>query len=120
MESTRMKTFNSKNIFKYFAWNLETYFHLSNQVAAWSKSCYLLYNQEVQLFLMKSLFLMVRIKNCKYHCVKSVRIWSYSGPHSTPYLSVFSPNAGKCGKSADQNNSEYELFLRSARNHLDC
>ena len=29
------------------------------------------------------------------------------------YLSVFSPNAGKCGKNADQNNSEYGLFLRS-------
>ena len=30
------------------------------------------------------------------------------------YLSVFSPNAGKCRKNADQNNSEYGLFLRSA------
>ena len=30
------------------------------------------------------------------------------------YLSVFSPNAGKCGKNADQNNSEYGHFLRSA------
>ena len=29
------------------------------------------------------------------------------------YLSVFSPNAGKCGKNADQNNSEYGHFLRS-------
>ena len=29
------------------------------------------------------------------------------------YLSVFSPNAGKCGKNADQNNSEYGQFLRS-------
>ena len=28
------------------------------------------------------------------HCVNSVRIGSYSG---TPYFSVFSPNAGKCG-----------------------
>ena len=28
-------------------------------------------------------------------------------------LSVFSPNAVKCGKYADQNNSEYGLFLRS-------
>ena len=31
----------------------------------------------------------------------------------TLYLSVFSPNAGKCGKNADQNNSEYGHFLRS-------
>ena len=78
------------------------------------------------------------------HCVKSVRILSYSGPHfslifphsdwmwrdtelfwsaffphfpafglNTPYLSVFSPNAGKCGKNAGQNNPEYGLFLRN-------
>ena len=31
-----------------------------------------------------------------------------------PYLSVFNPNAGKYGKNADKNNSEYGLFLRSA------
>ena len=40
------------------------------------------------------------------HCVKSVRIWSYSGPHFSAFglnseryevLSVFSPNVGKCG-----------------------
>ena len=31
----------------------------------------------------------------------------------TLYLSVFSPNTRKCVKNADQNNSEYELFLRS-------
>ena len=53
------------------------------------------------------------------HCVKRVRIWSYSGPHfsafglNTERYSVFSPNAGKCRKYADQNNSEYGLFLRS-------
>ena len=29
------------------------------------------------------------------HCMKSVRIWNYSG--YTSYLSVFSLNAGKCG-----------------------
>ena len=50
----------------------------------------------------------VRILNKIKYCIKSVRIRSYSGlhfshifPHSdwiqrdTPYLSVFSPNAGK-------------------------
>ena len=31
------------------------------------------------------------------------------------YLFVFSPNAGKCEKNPDQNNSEYVLFL-----HRDC
>ena len=60
------------------------------------------------------------------HCVKSVRIRSYSGPHfsrifthsdwirkDTPSLSVFSLNSGKCEENADQNNSEYRHFLRS-------
>ena len=36
----------------------------------------------------------------------------------TEYLFVFSPNAGKWGKNADQNNSEYGLFLRSANQVL--
>ena len=37
-----------------------------------------------------------------YHCVKSVRIWGYFGPHfpafglDMEYLSAFSPNVGKC------------------------
>ena len=46
--------------------------------------------------------------------------WSVFSPHFTAfgqnterYLSVFSPNAGKCGKSTDQNNFEYGHFLRS-------
>ena len=30
-----------------------------------------------------------------------------------PYRSVFSPNGGKCGKNADQNDSEYGHSLRS-------
>ena len=29
------------------------------------------------------------------------------------WTELFSPNAGKCGKNADQNNSEYGHFLRS-------
>ena len=73
------------------------------------------------------------LKDCRFnwnniivHYVKSVRIRSYLGPHfsrifphsdwigrNTEYLSVFCPNAGKCRKNADQNNSEYVLFLRS-------
>ena len=35
----------------------------------------------------------------------------------TPYLSIFSPNARKCGENADQNNSEYGHFFRSYCNH---
>ena len=38
------------------------------------------------------------------HCVKSVRIWSYS----SPYFSAF-------GLNTDQNNSEYGHFLRSGK-----
>ena len=73
------------------------------------------------------------LKDCRFnwnntivHYVKSVRIRSYLGPHfsrifphsdwigrNTEYLSVFSPNAGKCRKNADQNNSEYRHFSRS-------
>ena len=67
-----------------------------------------------------------RHNNAYMHCVKIVRIPSYSGPHfshifphsdwirrDTEYLSIFSPNVGKCGKNADQNNSGYAYFLRS-------
>ena len=59
------------------------------------------------------------------HCIKSICIRSYSGPHiphifthsdwirtDTPYHSVFSPNT-KCEKNSDQNNSEYGHFLSS-------
>ena len=52
--------------------------------------------------------------------VKSVRIRSYSGPHFSrifPHLDWRrgdTPYAGKCEKNADQNNSEYGCFLRSA------
>ena len=35
------------------------------------------------------------------------------------YLSVFSPNAEKCGKNTDQNNSEYGHFLRSVPVYLN-
>ena len=82
------------------------------------------------LQLLKYTFLNTYIWSCKIsfstqitignHCVKRVRIRSYSGPHfsrifshSDWYLFVFSPNTGKYGKNVDQNNSEYRLFLRS-------
>ena len=39
------------------------------------------------------------------HCVRSVRIWSFSGP----YFPAF-------GLNTDQKNSEYEHFSRSASN----
>ena len=36
----------TQNMVPQFAWNLVTYFHLSNQARAWSKSQYMLYNQK--------------------------------------------------------------------------
>ena len=42
-----------------------------------------------------------------------LRTESISSVFCTEYLSVFSPNAGKCGKNLDQNNTEYGHFLRS-------
>ena len=49
-------------------------------------------------------------KKCPY----SQLFWSAFFPHFPAFgLSVFSPNAEKCGKNADQNNSEYGFFLRS-------
>ena len=72
------------------------------------------------------------LSSANSHCVKSVRIQSYSGlhfshifPHSdwirsdTEYLSVFSSNAAKCGKNADQNNSKYGHFLYSVSNRFE-
>ena len=46
------------------------------------------------------------------HCVKSVRIRSYSGQHLSRIFQH--SDVEKCAKNADQNNSEYGLFLRSA------
>ena len=55
----------------------------------------------------------------RYHDVKRVRIRSYLvrifpgfSRIRTEYGDIFSPNEGKSGKNADQNNSEYGLFLR--------
>ena len=43
------------------------------------------------------------------HCVKSVRIRNYSGPHF-PAFGLYSVCMRE---NADQNNSEYKHFLRS-------
>ena len=37
------------------------------------------------------------------HCVRSVRIWNYSGP----YFSAISPYSVRMRENTDQNNSEY-------------
>ena len=88
--------------------------------------CY--FEQILQIVLMSPLltpnkWIPTRLKLNNSHCVKSVLNRSYSGPHfsrisghlnwmrrDTPYLSIFSPNAGKCRKNADQNNSEFFIL----------
>ena len=62
----------------------------------------------------RTTFALIQIRRLSY-CVKSVRIPSYSGLHFLGYLSVFSQNAGKYGKNADQNNSKYGHFLPSVK-----
>ena len=77
------------------------------------------------------------------HCVKSVRIQSFSGPcfpafglntEDTPYLSVFSPNAGKygpeklrirklftqCGSWKDERKSKPKMAFRLTRLKYSC
>ena len=66
-----------------------------------------------------------------HHCVKSILIRSYSGPHfsrifphsnwiqrDTLYLSVFSSNVGKFGKNADQNTPNKDTFYAVHLEHL--
>ena len=81
------------------------------------RNCILENNSPKQLFI--SLLRTSKENTRKNHFVKSVRIWSYSGPHFPAFgqnseryknLSVISPNAGKY---KDQNNSEYGHFSRS-------
>ena len=63
----------------------------------------------------------LKVPLCK-KCPYSELFWSVFFTHSdwlrrnTMYHSVVNLNAGKCGKNADQNNSEYGHFLRSVHN----
>ena len=55
------------------------------------------------------------LKNYKGHCIKSVRIRNYSGPHLSRIFPHFDwirrdTNAGKCSKNVDHNNSVYGHF----------
>ena len=71
----------------------------------------------------------LRPKECIwYYCVKSVRTRSYSGPHFPAfglnteryYFSVFSPNAGKCGKMRIRITPNTDSFLRSLFTNIVC
>ena len=54
---------------------------------------------------------------CHNHCVKSVRIWSYSGLYFPAFglntVVRISPYSVQMRENTDQNNSEYGHFLRS-------
>ena len=47
------------------------------------------------------------------HCVKSVRIWSYSCPHFSAFGLRISPYSVRMWENVDQNNSKYIHFLHS-------
>ena len=74
-------------------------------------------------FTYHSCFLLVtRYFSLRKNCLYSELFWSAFFPYfphsdwirrDTKYLFAFSPNAGKYGKNADQNNSEYGHILRS-------
>ena len=51
---------------------------------------------------------------CNVHCVKSVCIRSYSGPH----FPVFSPNAGKCGPAYLQIRTLFTQWQFFSLNHI--
>ena len=53
------------------------------------------------------------------HCVKSVCIWSFSGPYFPTFRqNSISPYSVRMRENADQKNSEYEHLLRSVI-HMD-
>ena len=64
----------------------------------------------------------------KFYCVKRVRIRSFSGPYFpafglnkeryTPYLSVFSPNAGKYGSEKLRIWTLFGPLLKNCRVHF--
>ena len=61
---------------------------------------------------------MVKMKSKSLHCVKVsafgvILVCIFPAFSLTSYLPEFSPNVGKCGNDADQNNSKYGHILRS-------
>ena len=71
-------------------------------------------------------YICFQLEKWNVHCVKGIHIRSYSGlhfprifPHSDWIWSGKIRKAGKSGKNADQNNSEYGLFLRSGILHIE-
>ena len=56
-------------------------------------------------------FSRLEINNCRLHCVRSVRIRSFS----SPYFPAFSPNAGKYGPKNKPNMGTFHAVLKSLR-----
>ena len=52
------------------------------------------------------------------HCIKSVHIRSYSGPHFSRIFPHLDWTRRETWENRDQNNSEYRLFLRRLEEHL--
>ena len=52
------------------------------------------------------------------HCVKSVRIRSFSGPYFPAFRLSISPYSVRMRENTDQKNSEYGLLLRSESQRL--
>ena len=50
-------------------------------------------------------------KSVSKECTSFISL--YALHKKSPYSRLFCPNVEKCGKNADQDNSEYERFLRS-------
>ena len=53
----------------------------------------------------------------EYHCIKSVRIQSYSGPYFPPFGLRISPYSFRIWENPHQNNFEYGHFSRSLCPH---
>ena len=87
----------------------------------WLQICFLKINfvSDFNRFLHNAWWFMMLFLSLRKKTRYSELFWSAFFPHldwirrDTPYLSVFSPNAGKCGKTVEQNNSEYGHFFRS-------
>ena len=61
---------------------------------------------------LRGLLLIICVKE---HCVKSARIWSYTGLYFPSFGLNISPYSVRMRGNTDQNNSEYGHFLRSEK-----
>ena len=115
MSVSLQNSHSSKEIFQYVRYlNI---FRLLYFILAYSKTIVQLLAITTASIFNLRIFVWMFSKTLNLDCVVSLPPCSYDTRPpvvmSTPYLSIFSPNTGKCGKNVDQNNSEYGYFLRS-------